>query len=203
MRVEEFEWLQALLSAGGVILNGLVDFWSIASQMSLYGLWGFSVITVVFAFYVCLVCWGFYLLTGYTFVRANKYAWRWAKRKLDKLDRDWKYRFTVRGFRLITYYRARELAIVLWAVCVIALMMPKDGLSWTDWTLLAVGVGIIIVANSLQGLQGRSRGTHWGFVKIYYRPAAFLVGPSFGVGKLFELWSRSGGDAKLIASYPF
>jgi hypothetical protein len=161
------------------------------------------VLTFLFIAYVVAILWGFYLLMGYSFARANHYVWRWIKRKLRKLDQDFLYRFQARGFRHAAYYRARELAFLLWGICALILIV-KPGLVSSDMALLLVATLLIIMANTLQGwLEGKSRGTLRSFVRIYFQPAILLVSPFLGIGKLLEFLTSASRETKLISLSSF
>jgi hypothetical protein len=163
----------------------------------------FLVLTFLFVAYVLAVLWGFSLLMGYSFARANHYVWRWAKRKLKKLDERYLYRFQARGFRHAAYYRARELAFLLWGMCALILIHKPELLSFDMAMLLGVTL-LIIMANTLQGwFEGQSKGTVRSFVRIYFEPAILLVSPFFGVGKVIEFMASASRETKLISLSSF
>ena len=167
----------------------LVELARFVGTLNVHGWCVFLIVTTVFAIYVIAVLWSFYLLMGYSFFKANRYVYRWGKRKLATLDRDFKYRFQVRGFRHKGYFRARELAcllLLLWVVFVAASPRTKG-----EVFFFLTSTMMIVLANTLQGWNdGKSTGSATGFLKIYYLPALALVGPFFGIEKVLKAVAR-------------
>ena len=175
----------------------LVELFRFVGTLNFHGWCAFLIVTTVFAIYVIAVLWTFYLLMGYSFWKANKYVYKWVKRKLAALDKDFKYRFQARGFKHSGYFRARELAcllLMLWAVFVMASPRTRnDVIFFLTVTLM------IVLANTLQGWNdGKSTGSATSFLKIYYLPALALVGPFFGVEKVLKAVGGTQGAGELV-----
>jgi hypothetical protein len=164
-------------------------------------LWAALFSTAIFAFYVGLVLWAFYRVMGYSFFKANHYVWRYLKKRLRKLDDDFRGRFKARGFNYATYYRARDLAIFLAFLFVLFVVFsPRD---WAIVGIFASGVLVVLVVDSCisfwRHLRAGNRGTLAGFVRIYYLPAIMLVTPIFGGGKALTFFGQMYGVNTLIA----
>ena len=97
--------------------------WLFVSQLSWAGLYTLVVFTAIFVFYAILICEGFYYAMGYSFAKANKYVWRWSKRKLDEMDRTFRKQFHRNGLRDVAYYHARDLALLLWFMGALLLLV--------------------------------------------------------------------------------
>jgi hypothetical protein len=168
-------------------------------------LFAFIEATVVFVLWVVIVCHFFSVATGYTFARANKIVWRFVRKRLNEIDRRFRRRFHRAGFPDATYFRSRELALMSWALCTLALLAKPSTTSAI--VFLLSGTLFVAALNSVQGWEARNkrrgRGTLPKFVKVYYLPTVFLVMPYFAIGKLIGYMNSPLAESRLISMAPF
>jgi MFS family permease len=160
----------------------------------------------MFAFYVGLTLWAFYRVMGYSFIKANQYVWRFIKKKLQRLDDQFKRRFAARGFNYATYYRARDLALFLGFLFALLVAFPPNDWRIVFYIFIPAMVFVVLIDSVItfaKHLRNRNRGTLTGFLRIYFEPSLVVVAPIFGAGKAVTLMGHLYAQNTLVASGMF